>query len=270
MREFETLLVDVQDGVATITLNRPKALNALNARMADELVEAIALIRADAQVRAVVLTGAGKGFCAGGDVRSTDAAGPRSAEQAHAGMDRYRRLTLALHELDRPLIAAADGVAFGAGFSLLLLADIVVLGQGARLCMAFQRLGLLPDCGALFTLPRAVGLQRAKELMFSAREIGAEEARAMGLALEVLPAADLLPRAQAMAKAFVGASPTAVPLMKSALNASMQSDLPTMLALEAAGQGIALSGEYLVEAARRFAGREPAQFGWPAGVGRRS
>jgi 2-(1,2-epoxy-1,2-dihydrophenyl)acetyl-CoA isomerase len=261
--DFETLLFEVHEGVATVTLNRPRALNALNARMADELVQAVEAVRANAQVRVLLLTGAGGTFCAGGDVRDTSAAGPRTAAQGTAGMDRYRRLTMALHELDRPVIAVADGVAFGAGFSLLLLADIVLLGEGVRLCMAFQRIGLLPDCGALFTLPRAVGMQRAKELMFSGREIGAKEAQGMGLALEVLPAAELQPRAQAMARALCTASPVAVPLLKRALNASLQSDLPAMLALEATGQGVALSSDYLTEAARRFAAREPAQFGWP-------
>jgi 2-(1,2-epoxy-1,2-dihydrophenyl)acetyl-CoA isomerase len=178
-------------------------------------------------------------------------------------MERYSRLTLALHGLEIPVIAAAHGVAFGAGFSLLLLADIVLLASNARLCMAFERIGLVPDCGALFTLPRSVGLQRAKELMFSAREITAEEARGMGIALEVLPADALLPRALQMAAAFRGASPVAQAMAKRALNASLQSDLGTMLSIEETSQAVALSGDYVAEAARRFAAKEPAQFRWP-------
>jgi 2-(1,2-epoxy-1,2-dihydrophenyl)acetyl-CoA isomerase len=192
-----------------------------------------------------------------------NSAGPRTAADAYASMARYHRLVLALHGLDRPIVAAVDGVAFGAGFSLLLLADIVLLSDRARLCMAFQRIGLVPDCGALFTLPRSVGLQRAKALMFSAREIDAQEALSMGLALEVLPADALLPRAMQMAAAFCGASRASLSLTKRALNASQQSDLASMLALEAAGQGVALSSPYLTEAARRFAAKEPPQFQWP-------
>jgi 2-(1,2-epoxy-1,2-dihydrophenyl)acetyl-CoA isomerase len=263
MADFETLLYAVNDGVATLTLNRPKALNALCPRMADELLEVLSLIRGNDEVRVVVLTGAGGAFCAGGDVRGMDTAGPRTATSAHAGMERYRRLVIELQGLDKPVLAAADGVAFGAGFSLLLLADIVLLSEHARLCMAFQRIGLIPDCGALFTLPRIVGLQRAKELMFSAREIDAREALSMGLALEVLAADRLLPRAMELAKAFCRASGTALALTKRALNVSQQIDLETMMALESSGQAVALSSAYLAEAARRFTAKEVPQFQWP-------
>lgn len=268
MAAFETLAFCVQEGVASIELNRPKVLNALNARMADELIEALALVRGDPTARVLVLHGAGGAFCAGGDLRDTDAAGPRSAAQGAAVMERFQRLTLALHDMDRPVIAAADGAAYGAGLSLLLLADIVLLSDRARLCLAFQRIGLLPDCGALFTLPRHVGLQRAKALAFSAREIGAAEAQHMGLALEVLSVPALLPRAMEMARAFCKASDTSTPLLKRALDASLQSDLPTMLALEASAQALALSSGYVAEAARRFADKAPPLFAWPGDPGR--
>src|SRR5262249_38372575 len=145
------------------------------------------------------------------------------------GMARYRRLTLALHDFPRPVIAAVDGVAFGAGMSLALLADLVLLSDRARLCMVFQRVGLIPDCGALYTLPRLVGLQQAKALMLSAREIGAGEAVAMGLALEVVPAQQLHVRARQLAQAIAEGSPTALSITKQALDASLQSDLTTML-----------------------------------------
>lgn len=264
MSGSETILFSVDEGVASIVLNRPNALNALNARMADELVEALTAVQENPDARVVLLEGAGGAFCSGGDVRDTSAAGPRTATHARAGMERYRRLTLALHDLDKPVIAAADGVAFGAGFSLLLLADMVLLSERARLCMAFQRIGLLPDCGALYTLPRAVGVQRAKELILSGREVQAGEALSLGLAMEVVPPMKLPSRARQLARALCGASPSAVPLTKRALNASMQSDLSTMLALEASGQGVALSSDYLAEAARRFASKQPPLFSWQA------
>ncbi|MET0543807.1 MAG: enoyl-CoA hydratase/isomerase family protein [Variovorax sp.] len=263
MSAFETILLDRCEGVATITLNRPAARNALSARMATELCDALAIVRSDPDTQAVVLHGAGEAFCAGGDVRATHAAGERSSEDIHAVFECFRRLTIALHDMDRPLIAAADGVAFGAGFSLLLLADIVLLSTRARLCMAFQRIGLVPDCGAMFTLPRSVGLQRAKELMFSAREVLADEALGLGLALEVLPPEALLPRAAQLAKAFCGASPSALRMCKRGLDASLQSDLDTMLTMEGAFQNIALGSDYTREAARRFAAREPRRFEWP-------
>ncbi|RYF74235.1 MAG: enoyl-CoA hydratase/isomerase family protein [Comamonadaceae bacterium] len=263
MNEFENILLTRDKGVATVMLNRPASRNALSARMAKELCEALAALRADGGVRAIVLTGAGGAFCAGGDVRATHAAGERTVEQRDAVFECFRRLTIALHDMDRPVIAAADGVAFGAGFSLLLLSDIVLLSPQARLCMAFQRIGLVPDCGAMFTLPRWVGLQRAKELIYSAREVHADEALRLGIAMEVQPSEALLPRATELARALCEASPTTLRLSKRGLDASLQSDLETMLTMEGAFQNVALGSDYLSDAASRFANKEPLRFKWP-------
>ena len=245
----------MQDGIATLTLNRPKSLNAINRKMADELTDALTRLAADTSVRVLLLRGAGDAFCAGGDVRDMAGQGPRSADEALEGMARYRRLTLALHNFQRPVIAAVDGVAFGAGMSLALLADLVLLSDRARLCLVFQRVGLVPDCGALYTLPRLVGLQQAKALALTAREINAQEAQAMGLALEVLPAAELHARALQLAQAIAKGSPTALTLTKQALDASLQSDLPAMLALEAASQAVALTSDEHRQAVQAFVRR---------------
>ena len=263
MPDWTTLELTTQEGVATLRLNRPRALNAIDHAMADELGAALEGLRHDEAVKAVVLTGAGDAFCAGGDVRGTAGAGPRTAQALHAGMRRFHRMVLALHELPQPVIAAVDGVAFGAGFSLLLLCDLVLLSERARLCMAFQRIGLVPDCGALYSLPRAVGLQRARELMLSGREITALEARDMGIALEVLPAGALHARAQELARSVCGASPVAVAFTKQALHASWGADLRAVLAQEAAAQAIALGTPYVAEAGRRFVAKEPPLFRWP-------
>ena len=261
---MNTLVYAVEDGVATLTLNRPESKNAISPEMADELGELLARIRADEAVRVLVVTGAGGAFCAGGDVKAMGEGGPRTPEQRRAGMARYTRICTELMALDRPVIAAVDGVAFGAGFSIALMCDIVLLSDRARLCMVFQRIGLVPDMGAYYTLPRVVGLQRAKELIFSAREIDAAEALRLGIAMEVLPAESLMPRARAIARSFAGASPVAMSVSKRALQSSLGSDLPTMLEIEAAGQALASNSEYAKEAVRRFASREPAQFRWPA------
>ncbi|CAN5773097.1 enoyl-CoA hydratase/isomerase family protein [soil metagenome] len=264
MRKFEDILLRCDDGVAIVTLNRPGSLNALSARMATELCDVFTDIQSDDDVRAVVLHGAGAAFCAGGDVRATHAAGNRTAEDISAVLECFRRLTMAMYTLDRPVIAAADGVAYGAGFSLLLLSDIVLLSSRARLCMAFQRIGLVPDCGAMFTLPRWVGVQRAKELIFSAREVRAEEALRLGLAMEIHSPEDLLARAVQLARALCEASPAALRLSKRGLDASLQSDLETMLSLEGAFQAVALGSEYLGDAAARFARKDPPRFAWPS------
>lgn len=268
---YETILCELPlsgdsggEGIATLTLNRPASLNALNRRMADELKDALTRLAADPAVRVLVLRGAGDAFCAGGDVRDMAGQGPRSAAEAQEGMARYRRLTLALHDFPRPVIAAVDGVAFGAGMSIALLADLVLLSDRARLCMVFQRVGLIPDCAALYTLPRLVGLQQAKALALSAREIGAAEALALGLALEVLPWQQLHRRAMQLAAAMAQGSPTALALTKQALDSSLQSDLPTMLSIEAAGQAVALTSEEHRAAVQAFVRKEATRYRWPA------
>ena len=260
MDTYETLLLSIDDGVARLTLNRPKVLNAIDRRMADELTDALRALQARDDLCALVLHGAGGHFCAGGDVRGMRDTGPRTPAEAKRGMERYRRMTEALHGFDRPVIAAIDGVAFGAGFSLALLADIVLLGERARLSLVFGRVGLIPDCGALYTLPRNIGLQRAKELVFSAREIGAAEALRLGLALEVLPDDALLDRAMALASTFRGASPLALALAKRALDQSQHCDLSTLLDIEAAGQALAMGSEYHADAVQRFVAKEPLRF----------
>jgi 2-(1,2-epoxy-1,2-dihydrophenyl)acetyl-CoA isomerase len=169
-----------------------------------------------------------------------------------------------LYDLDRPVIAAVDGPAFGAGFSLALLADFILVSTRARFCMAFGRIGLVPDYGALYTLPRVVGLQRAKELMMSAREVGAAEALNIGLALEVLAPEALMPRAMQMARALSSASPSAMSITKDALNGSLDSDLDSLLKLEAASQAVAGTSDYHKEATRRFVEKQAPQFQWPA------
>jgi enoyl-CoA hydratase/carnithine racemase len=257
------LLVERHEGVAILTLNRPQAKNALEPGLRDALIAQLTQAREDDSVRAVVLTGAGGDFCSGGDVRGMNN-GPQTHDQLRAGMASYHPMVLALQQLDKPLIAAVDGVAFAAGFSLMLWADVVLASDRARFAMVFQRMGLVPDLGAFYTLPRAIGLQRARELVFSGREIGAAEAQRIGLVLEVHRAEALLPRALQMAASFAGASPLALSLGKRALQVSLQSDLPTMLELEADAQAQARGSDYHREAVRRFVAKEPPQFRWHA------
>jgi 2-(1,2-epoxy-1,2-dihydrophenyl)acetyl-CoA isomerase len=261
---MQTLDYTLTDGVATVTLNRPQSKNAIDSAMIDELGDVIAAVQRDPDVRVLLLTGAGGEFCSGGDVRQMREGVSRTVEQRRASVARFDRIARGLMELDRPIIAAVDGVAFGAGFSLALLADIVIASTRARFCMVFQRMGLIPDMGASYTLPRVVGLQRAKELVFSAREIGAHEAQQLGIALEVVPPDELAARANALAVSFTGASATAMSLAKSALKSSLQSSFSTILELEATGQAVTSASEYTKEAVRRFVAKEPPQFRWPA------
>lgn len=208
----DSVLFERADGVAVLTLNRPSAKNAIDIPTTDALVAALRGLRAADDIRAVVLAGAGGDFCAGGDVKGMADGASRTVEQRRAGMARYAELARALASLDKPLIAAVDGVAFGAGLSMALYADIVLVSTRARLAMVFHRIGLVPDVGAWYQLPRVVGLQRAKELIYSAREFGADEAVRMNIALEALAPEALMPRAMELARSLAGASPTAFSL----------------------------------------------------------
>ncbi len=264
MPAFETIMYTLDHGVATVTLNRPDVKNAISRQMGDELGDCFQAVRQDDDIRVLVIQGAGNDFCAGGDVSGMASGGTRTAGQARIDMQRYRRMTMELHDIDKPVIASVDGVAYGAGFSLALLADLVLVSDRARLSMAFARVGLLPDCGALYTLPRIVGLQRARELIYSGRVATGTQAHEMGIALEVLPPAELQARALELARSLTGASPTALALTKRALNKSLDNTLDTMMEIEVSGQAIALGSDYMAESRRRFLAKEPAQFQWPA------
>jgi 2-(1,2-epoxy-1,2-dihydrophenyl)acetyl-CoA isomerase len=260
-----TLSCDIDNGIATLTMNRPEAKNALGGGMREAFAATIPALVANQAVRAVVLTGAGGAFCAGGDLRAM--AELRDTMHIDDWRERMREVQpwlRALIELDRPVIAAVDGAAYGAGFSLALAADFIIASPRARFCMSFMRVGLVPDFAAMYTLPRAVGVQRAKELMLSAREVQAEEALRLGLVMEVVPPAALLARAQALARSFVAASPLAVSLVKQNITGALGSDLGSSLNNEANHQALCFSTEVHRQAVDRFLAKEPAAFVWPA------
>jgi 2-(1,2-epoxy-1,2-dihydrophenyl)acetyl-CoA isomerase len=257
----QSLLFEIDNDVATLTLNRPESTNAMNMPMRAALRDAIYSIRQNRSVRAVILRGAGTAFCSGGDVRGMTV---QSAEEGRNRIDDLHSWISQLVDLDRPTIAAVDGVAYGAGFSLALAADFVIASSRARFCMPFMKLGLIPDCAAFYTLPRAVGLTRAKELIFTAREVSADEARGMGAVLEVVEPETLHTRAAGIARALADASPVAFGLSKRALNISLGSDLRTMLELESVTQAVAFTTDFHREAVQRFRDKATPLFTWPA------
>jgi 2-(1,2-epoxy-1,2-dihydrophenyl)acetyl-CoA isomerase len=262
---METVRYEVAGAVATLTLNRPAQRNAIDLQMRTEIAQCIETLKRDREVRALVITGAGGSFCAGGDLR-----GIQSAQLDAAGwrerMKDAQSWMGALITLDRPVIAAVDGAAFGAGFSLALAADFVVASPRARFCLSFMKVGLVPDLGALYTLPRIVGVQRAKELMLSAREVGADEAQRLGIVAEVVDADRVLARAQAIAASFAGASPLAVSLVKRALAAAPAAGLDTVFDFEADAQALCFGSAGHREAVARFLDKQPAAFQWPTGA----
>jgi len=259
---YQFINCTIDDGVATITLNRPERRNALSQALRDELQQALDAIRVDPDVCAVVLTGAGGHFSSGGDIstmsnETTAIAGWQRMQGAH-------RLVSDLVHFNRPIIMALDGSVYGAGMGIALCGDFVLATPRARFSMAFVRVGLVPDFGVFYTLPRMVGVQRAKELIYSGREIDAAEAKDIGIVYELVEPDALLQRAQALAASFRHASPVGVAMTKQALDASMHSDLPAMLSMEAMAQGIAMSGEQHHEAVTRFMSKQAPRFQWPA------
>jgi 2-(1,2-epoxy-1,2-dihydrophenyl)acetyl-CoA isomerase len=253
--------VDGESGIATLTLNRPQQKNAMDMSMRVALREAVYAIRQDRSIRAVMLCGAGQDFCSGGDVRDMKVG---SAEAGRNRIDDLHGWVSMLIDLDRPVIAAVDGVAYGAGFSLALAADFLLATPRARFCMPFMKVGLVPDCGAFYTLPRVVGLARAKDLVFTAREIDANEAQRMGAVFEIVAPESLQARAMQIAGSLAAASPIAFGLAKRALNQSLGADLRSMLEIESAAQGIAFSTDFHREAVQRFKDKSTPLFQWPA------
>ena len=258
-----TILVAVQDGVGTVTLNRPGKRNALDDAMRAELVAALDQVGRDPAVRAVVLTGAGPAFCAGGDVRAMQErlAAP-AGEVAINGWRRQQRThaaVAALHGLGKPTVAAVNGAATGLGCDLALCCDFVVAGRSARMAMSYVLRGLIPDGGGLYFLPRRVGLARAKELIFTGRTVEPEEALAIGMVDRVAEDERLVEEARAWAAELGRGSATAVALAKSILDQSFELTAEQVFALGSQAQGICYSSAEHQEAVRAFLDRRASR-----------
>jgi 2-(1,2-epoxy-1,2-dihydrophenyl)acetyl-CoA isomerase len=235
----ETLLYEVTaEGVATATFNRPDVLNATNDVFYREFAALIREMAEDESVRAVILTGAGRGFCAGADVKAMN---PDTKLLARRKRHRWilADVLRPLVQLEKPVIAAVNGPAVGAGFNLALAADIVIASDAAVFSQIFIRLGLVPDLGGLYLLTRVVGLNKAKELCFTARKIGAAEALALGIANHVVPADRLMAEALKLATEIAAGPAASLGMIKTLLNRSSTSTLEEMLEFEAYAQTVA-------------------------------
>jgi 2-(1,2-epoxy-1,2-dihydrophenyl)acetyl-CoA isomerase len=237
MNDYTTLLFDLRDGVARITLNRPEAANSLNEALARDFMHAMLRCDEDPAVRAVVLTGAGRMFCAGGDLKSFAAQGenlPAHLKEVttyfHAGISRMARM-------DAPVVAAVNGAAAGAGMSLACACDLVVAGESARFTMAYTRAGLTPDGSSTYFLPRIVGLKRALELTLTNRLLSAREAQDWGIVARVVADTDLLDEAATMAAELAAGPTKALGMAKRLLHTGWNESLETQMEHES--QGIA-------------------------------
>lgn len=253
----ETLLEETDAGVTTLTLNRPEALNALNATLRGELLAALKRAARDAAVRAVVITGAGRGFCAGADLRGGD--GERDFRRVLT--TEYNPLIEAIRGLPRPVIASVNGVAAGAGVSLALAADLVVASAEARFVPAFNRIALVPDSGLTRTLVRALGRHRTFEVLLGERQLGADEAQASGLVAAVVPPEALAETTRVLARRIAAGPSGAIGLTKRLLNASEDATLTDTLAAEAALQDVAGRSRDHAEGVAAFAEKREPEFG---------
>lgn len=256
---------DIADGVGVFTLNRPQAMNAISPAMfARDLPDMVARVEADDAPRVLILTGAGGNFCSGADVKRMGGANAQTADERDAGLRRTFGWIYRLANLDRPVIAAVDGVAFGGGFSLALTADIILATPQARFCLVFGRIGLIPDMGAAALLTRVIGPQRAKELAFTARSLSASEALELGIVHAIHEPGELLPAALDLARRLAKGSRAALAQAKRLIHAAIQGGQADMIEAELAAQKACRDTDFHREAVRRFAAKEPALYNWDA------
>lgn len=253
---LETLLREHDDGVVTLTLNRPDALNALNRQLRGELLAEVNAARKDPATRAVVITGAGRGFCAGADLR--DETTEREFRRVLSA--EYHPLIEAIRNLPKPVVAAVNGVAAGAGVSLALAADLVVAAEGARFVPAFNRIALVPDSGLTRTLVRALGRHRAFEILMGERQLSAADAQDVGLVAAVVPGDRLAQAASEVGRRLADGPTLAIGLTKRLLNRAEDASLADALAAEAALQEIAGRSDDHAEGVAAFGEKRDPRF----------
>jgi 2-(1,2-epoxy-1,2-dihydrophenyl)acetyl-CoA isomerase len=257
----QELIETVTDGIATLTLNRPDRLNALSTPILDGLLEALPRLAADPAVAVVVLTGAGRGFCAGGDVKSmaegTSLLNVEDAVQRLRGRMEVSRL---LHEIQKPTIAMVNGAAAGAGLAMALACDLRIASESARFITAFVKVGFSGDFGGSYFLSKLVGTGKARELYYTGDSLDAGQALALGLVSAVVPDAGLQGATMALARRLAGGPGIALGLMKQNFNAAECGTLSELLDLEALNQVKTSRTEDHREAARAFVEKRPAVF----------
>jgi 2-(1,2-epoxy-1,2-dihydrophenyl)acetyl-CoA isomerase len=256
------LLDRFENGVLTLTLNRPERLNALNGALIEALSDGIKRAGTDPECRAVLITGAGRGFCAGADLANRafapGDARPDLGEALEKGLNPIIR---GIRNLPKPVVCAVNGPAAGAGANIALACDIVLAAKSAQFLQAFARIGLIPDAGGTFVLPRLIGDARARALMMLAEPIAAEQAQAIGMIYRAVDDEDLMGESHTVAERLAAASTHALGLMKRALAASPTNSLDAQLDLERDLQREAGASDDYMEGVRAFLDKRPANFG---------
>ena len=255
------LIETVSDRVATLTLNRPDRLNALSTPILDGLLEALPRLAADPEVAVVVLTGAGRGFCAGGDVKSmAEGTSQLGLDNAVQRLRERMEVSRLLHEIAKPTIAMVNGPAAGAGLAMALACDLRVASESARFITAFAKVGFSGDFGGSYFLSKLVGTGKARELYFTGEAVDAGQALALGMVNSVVPDFELLEATTALAQRLAHGPGIALGLMKQNFNAAETGTLSQLLDLEALHQVRTARTEDHLEAARAFVDKRPPLF----------
>jgi 2-(1,2-epoxy-1,2-dihydrophenyl)acetyl-CoA isomerase len=269
METLRESTLSLREGVVEFSHQRPASRNALSDGLRQDYIDLLNRIEGDRSARVLIITGSGGSFCAGGDVKGMLARANSSDPDASSAYAMRRRVLSAhesfldrLRSLEMPVIAAVDGAAYGAGFSLALTADFVLASSRASFCFAFAKVGAVADFGAFYTVPRLIGLAKAKELMMTARRVGATEAQQLGLVHTVYEGDTLLPEARRMARRFLNGPREALGMIKSSLNRSFDLDYRSMAEVETSQQAIAMASSYHREAVARFSRGEPVLYDW--------
>ncbi|MDP6351690.1 MAG: 2-(1,2-epoxy-1,2-dihydrophenyl)acetyl-CoA isomerase PaaG [Alphaproteobacteria bacterium] len=255
----QTILLDIADDVAVITLNRPDKLNAFNEDMHKELRAAIKQVKTD-KARALVLTGAGRAFCAGADLGARDLASGEKLDLGALLEKYYNPLVLGLRRLPLPVIAAVNGVAAGAGANIALMCDLTFAARSARFIQAFVKIGLVPDAGGTFMLPRLIGLQKAMGLAMTGDDIDAETAESWGLIWKCVEDEALMDTVMDFARHLATQPTRAIGLIKRAMLAAAGNDLESQLRLERNLQRVAGYGTDYREGVAAFMDKRPPKF----------
>lgn len=251
---YKCLLYTVQDRIATLTLNRPERLNALGDTLRDDLYDAVNKAAADPDVGVLVVTGAGRGFCSGGDVKSMnerEQSGQTEAPGARL-MPMRDRIVLAMRDCPKPVIAAVNGAAAGAGMNLALACDMRIASSAAKFSQAFVKRGIAPDWGGSWFLPRIVGVAKASELIFTGDTIDAAEAFRLGIVNAVVDPDQLMPEVRKLARKIADGPPVAIALSKRAIHHNLDADLRSGLEFETFAQGLCRETEDSKEGVRAF------------------
>jgi 2-(1,2-epoxy-1,2-dihydrophenyl)acetyl-CoA isomerase len=256
----EQLLIDTSEGVQTLTLNQPGRMNALSQPMLQSLTEALRAAERDDAVRALVLTGAPPAFSSGADITEFTFDG-RPPDLGDLLRRRVNPIVDRLRSIDKPILAAVNGVAAGAGMSLALACDVRYAGESTRFVLAFVRIGLVPDGGCLYFLPRLVGPAAALELAWTGDPLGAQDALQLGLVNKVLPDQEVLSRTQELAARLVKGPARTLALIKRAINQAHELPLERVLELEASYQEVAAKHPDFVEGVAAFREKRAANFG---------